>query len=327
MMTFFKKKNNEVQNTPPNNITQHGNSSSEFLNGENNDNKNCKEQPKRLVPGGEMPKDQGKKVVQQLVGLLIMLVIQVGIPLALYYGLRNTIGVVYALVISGIPPFIWVIFTFIKNRKIDALGLIIALSFILSGVVSLVSGDERAALIRDSAVGAIIGGFFLITLIPINTQWLVLRPLTYIMAEQMFGNIYYEWTDRDGNPQQQKILEWQFEHIRFFRWSMRLQTLAWGTFLALELVACVLFVELTDMTTDDIVKYNNIINAVIIATMVTVSIIASYYGGKLEKSIGKQWTEENDFTEKFEKQQQQPQQQQYDRHDYGYDTVPVGNIV
>ena len=139
-MPAFKKKNDKVQNTTSS-ITQQSARSSEYLNIEENDkNDENEEEPTRLVPGGKMPKTEGKKVLRHLGGLLLMLVIQVGIPLALYYGLRNTIGVVYALVISGIPPFIWVIFSFIKNRKVDALGLIIALSFILSGVVSLISG-------------------------------------------------------------------------------------------------------------------------------------------------------------------------------------------
>ena len=153
------------------------------------------------------------------------------------------------------------------------------------------------------------------------------------MAEQMFSGLKYKWTDRDGVPRQQSILEWQYEHIRYLRWSLRLQTLAWGVFLVLELVACVLFVELTDMVADDIVKYNNIINAAIIGTMVSVSIIASHYSGKLERSIGKKWTEENDFTEKFERQQreeqyhqqQEEQRQRCQQGDDGYDNIPVGN--
>ncbi|KAG2220117.1 hypothetical protein INT45_006145, partial [Circinella minor] len=315
-------------------ITDENPGSFECLNDAEEKNKNSQNEevePTRLVPGGKMPKTDTMKMLHHLGGLLVMLVIQVGIPLALYYGLRNKIGVVYALVISGIPPFIWVIFNFIRNRKVDALGLVIALSFILSGVVSLVSGDERAALIRDSAVGAIIGSLFLITLIPIHTKFLVLRPLTYIIGEQMFSGMQYKWTDRDGIPRQQSIFEWQYEHIRYLRWSMRLQTLAWGVFLVLELVACVMFVELTDMVADDIVKYNNIINAAIVGTMVLVSVFAGQYTGKLERSIGKKWTEENDFTEKFERQQreeqQQQQQDQQDDDEYNTTTVTNNHIV
>ncbi|KAG2220118.1 hypothetical protein INT45_006146 [Circinella minor] len=332
MLSAFQMKNKKKESFQTSIQSLDNIGSSEHLNTEDSDKKENDEEslPTRFVPGGGIPKAQGKKMRRHLIGFLLMLVVQVGIPLALYYGLRNTIGVVYALVISGIPPVLWVIVNFIRKRKIDALGCIISLSFILSGVISIVTGDARAALIRDSAVGAVIGGFFLVTLIPINTQWLVLRPLTYIIGEQMMGGMQYEWTDRDGNLQQQSVVAWQFDHIRFFRWSMRLQTLAWGVFLVLELVACVLFVETTDLPTDDIVKYNNIINAVVISVMTTVSIIASLYGRKFVIEFGKEWTKENDFTEKFERQrkeQEQEEGQQYHQDDNRYTTIQAENIV
>ena len=144
-LTFKKqnKKNPSSSQVPVSNTQSlHNTCSSEHLNTENSDKKKDEEEPlpTRLVPGGKMPKTQGKKMRRYLVGFLLMLVVQVGIPLALYYGLRNTIGIVYALIISGIPPVLWVIVTFIRNRKIDALGCIISLSFILSGVISIVSG-------------------------------------------------------------------------------------------------------------------------------------------------------------------------------------------
>ncbi|KAI8140400.1 hypothetical protein BJV82DRAFT_520434 [Fennellomyces sp. T-0311] len=232
-----------------------------------------------------------------------MMLIEVGIPLALYYGLRNTIGVLYALVISGIPPFLYVIFVAIRNRRIDVLGCIIGISFILSGVVSIVSGDERAALIRDSAVAAVIGGMFLVTLLPIHTKWLTIRPLNYIMAQQMMAAVKYKWTDKDGNRQEQNVMVWQWDHIRYFRISMYLQTAAWGVLLILELMACILMVQ-SDMTVDEVVMYNNILTSTVVAVMVSASIAAGIYGHMLEKRIGKRWTEENDFTEKYASRQQ-----------------------
>ncbi|KAI7852688.1 hypothetical protein BDC45DRAFT_537245 [Circinella umbellata] len=265
---------------------------------------NKEEKPLRLVPGGKIP-NQGKVIIRQFASLLVMLTIQVGIPLALYYGLRNKIGVVYALVISGIPPFLYVIVEFIRSRKIDILGCIIGGSFVISGAVSIASGDERAALIRDSAVAAVVGFFFLLSLIPLTTQWLVIRPLTFIMGQQMFSHVNYQWIDREGIPQQQNIMAWQWEHIRYFRWSMRIQSALWSFVLIMQLVACVLFVEATDMSVDDIVKYNNIITSAYTPIIITISVVAAIYGRKFEKRIGKLWIEENDFTDKFKHQQEQ----------------------
>lgn len=91
------------------------------------------------LPGDPIP-NKKKFAIQQVVALGLLMLIDVGIPLALYYGLRNVIDVLYALIIAGVPPFLWVVWGFIWKRRIDALGCIIGLSFILSGVVSIISG-------------------------------------------------------------------------------------------------------------------------------------------------------------------------------------------
>ncbi|KAI9499149.1 hypothetical protein BDB00DRAFT_924424 [Zychaea mexicana] len=231
----------------------------------------------RLVPGAKIP-NPGKYLYRRLVGLVISLVIQ-----------------------------------FIRKRRVDVLGCIIALPFILSGIISIVNGDARAALIRDSAVGAVIGGMFSVTLIPLRTKWLDIRPLTFIIADQMFSSVKYRWTDRDGNPQEHSIVYRQWEIIRFFRLSMYGQSAAWGFCLIMELVACVLMVEVSDLSTDDIVKYNNIIDGVVIGCYVIGSIYISHVGRKIVMRVGKKWTEENDFTDKFERQKHEQQEQQEDQ--------------
>ncbi|KAI8140398.1 hypothetical protein BJV82DRAFT_671829 [Fennellomyces sp. T-0311] len=256
--------------------------------------------PKRYLPGGKLPTQDSRALLGPLFGFVILMVINVAIPLGLYYGLRNKIGVIYALIISGAPSILYVIYGIIRTGRLDVLGFVIGLSFILSGVVSVISGDERAALIRDSAVAAIIGGLFLLTLIPLRTKFLDNRPLTFKLAQGMLTNIKYSWIDRDGNPQEQDIMLWQWEHIRFFRISQYAQTAAWGFILIMELVACVLMVEVSDLSVDQIVMYNNIINACAISVMVTVSIVLGYYGGRLEQKIGKEWTAENDFSDEYD---------------------------
>ncbi|KAI8146802.1 hypothetical protein BJV82DRAFT_665755 [Fennellomyces sp. T-0311] len=149
------------------------------------------------------------------------------------------------------------------------------------------SGDERAALIRDSAVAAIIGGLFLLTLIPLRTKFLDNRPLAFKLAQGMLTNIRYSWIDRDGNPQEQDVMLWT----------------AWGFILIMELVACVLMVKVSDLSVDQIVMYSNVINACVISVTVTVSIVVGYYGGRLEQKIGKEWTAVNDFSREYDSEE------------------------
>lgn len=72
--------------------------------------------------------------------LATMLFFDVGIPLAIYYILKIWLSVVIALVLSGIPPLIRVIYVFWKTRKVEVLGCIIIVSFVLSAVLTLISG-------------------------------------------------------------------------------------------------------------------------------------------------------------------------------------------
>ena len=127
-----------------------------------------------------------------------------------------------------------------------------------------------------------------------------MKPLTYLLADKLFININYQWVDREGYPQKENVLNWLNQHVGFYRWSMRLQTAGWGILLIFELIACVLFIEVSDSSTEEINEYNNIVNGVFIGSMVIVTIVTCWYINMLEKSVGRKWTEENDFTHQFE---------------------------
>ncbi|KAI8140399.1 hypothetical protein BJV82DRAFT_692582 [Fennellomyces sp. T-0311] len=233
-----------------------------------------------------------------------MLLINVGLPLLLYYTTRNTIGVVYALVLSGAPPFIWVIINFIQHRHIDILGSVLCLSFVLSGAISIASGDERAALIRDSAVSCAVGTIFLASLLPIRTRWFEFQPFTYSMGRQMLTKVRYNWTDRDGNPQDQEVVVWYWEHIPEFKKHMYGISAGWGIALVMQLIACVLMVEASNLSVDQIVMVNNIITGNVTGIMVAVTVASGIYIERLVKKIGPDWIAENDFTDKFAERQE-----------------------
>ena len=72
--------------------------------------------------------------------MTLMLIINVGIPLALYYILKIWLSPLVALIISGIPPLLHVFYVFWKRRRIDVLGCIFVAGFIISAVLSAISG-------------------------------------------------------------------------------------------------------------------------------------------------------------------------------------------
>lgn len=81
-----------------------------------------------------------KNAVKNMVGFVFSLVFMIGLPLGLYFGLRNVIGELYALLISGIPPLLHVIYTFIRKRRVDVLGVLVLFAFVISAVISIVTG-------------------------------------------------------------------------------------------------------------------------------------------------------------------------------------------
>lgn len=81
-----------------------------------------------------------KNALKNLIGFVFSLVFMIGLPLGLYFGLRNVIGELYALLISGIPPLLHVIYTFIRKRRVDVLGVLVLFAFVISAVISIVTG-------------------------------------------------------------------------------------------------------------------------------------------------------------------------------------------
>lgn len=92
---------------------------------------------------GMTRKEKIKFLFTAFLPLIITLVIDCGIPLALYYILKNYTSQLVALIVSGIPPLLHVAYTAIRRRKLDILGCIFVLSFVISAVVSIVTGKPK----------------------------------------------------------------------------------------------------------------------------------------------------------------------------------------
>ena len=133
-----------------------------------------------------------------------------------------------------------------------------------------------------------------------------------MVAYQLYEDINYHWTDRDGVRQEQNVLYWQWDHVKIFRKNMYIQSFLWGFFLIGGLVACVIMVQLTDLAINQIVMINTIIHAGFTAGVMTiVSLVLYVYTRRAGVQIGKSWTAENDFTEYYDQlQRQQPRLEQ-----------------
>ncbi|KAJ3015901.1 hypothetical protein HKX48_004314 [Thoreauomyces humboldtii] len=143
------------------------------------------------------------------------------IPLALYYILQNKLQLIVVLIISGIPPLLYVLYNAIRYRKIEFVGCVIVVSFIATLILSEVTQNVRILLLKDSITLLLMGVMWLWTLLPITWKGQRIRPLAYQMMA-------------DGDPPYYDSL-W---HSRpRFRRNLKIITALWGVSLTGEFIA------------------------------------------------------------------------------------------
>lgn len=140
-------------------------------------------------------------------------------PLAVYVVARLLgVGVVLALVLSGIVPAFAVLAKFIRFRKIDKLGLLTLLVLGLGSCASLAFADPRFVLAKESIVTGALGIFLLVTL-------LAPKPA-----------MFHLWRMAASMKGQERKLSWdrKWAASAAFRRSQRLLTGALGGLCLLE---------------------------------------------------------------------------------------------
>lgn len=92
------------------------------------------------------------------------LLLDIGAPLALFYGL-HMVGAsdTSALVISMIPPLASTVYGIARERKADAFGLLVLAAMVLSLAASLIAGSPRELLVRNALITAPLGIWVLLT--------------------------------------------------------------------------------------------------------------------------------------------------------------------
>ncbi|KAL0140662.1 hypothetical protein V8B55DRAFT_1509395 [Mucor lusitanicus] len=217
--------------------------------------------------------------------MFIMLFFDVGLPLAVYYILKIWLSVLIALILSGIPPLLRVFYVFWKKRHIDILGCVFVFSFILSAVLSVISGDVRLTLLRDSTVTAVISLMFFVTLIPLKTRWFTLRPM-----------IFY----KQGEHQSMEKMEFLWQNVPVYRRYCYILDAIWGFVLLGEFLAKVIMIK-SSLDIDHIILYGNIILISVMVSMTTGTLIASRFVRKRCVADSKKWLKENNYAARLPK--------------------------
>jgi hypothetical protein len=154
-------------------------------------------------------------LLPQIAGIVIL---EIGLPLGLYFGLRQPTGPlnpVWALLIAGCPPLAIVILKLVVKCKIDAAGLLAVTAFAAAAIVAAATQNARILLLEKSIITGAIGLVFAISLIPFQWTWKGrvhrLRPLTYMLCAQFLPvDLTY---DEAENPHREPISDASVQEI------------------------------------------------------------------------------------------------------------------
>ncbi|KXN74913.1 hypothetical protein CONCODRAFT_1987 [Conidiobolus coronatus NRRL 28638] len=152
------------------------------------------------------------------------IVINVALPLALYFSLKPILGELYAAIISSIPDIISILWSIVINRIIEILPIIIILSFFISLALSLIFNNAKLNELKSAIVLGLIGLGF-------SISYGFERPLLYYLNRPWQTQNNLDKFDKFNNNWQQPG----------YRGVMNTLSLVWGfTFIASAIVIVVL---------------------------------------------------------------------------------------
>ncbi len=149
--------------------------------------------------------------------LFIPMVVDFGLPLAVFYGLRAAgVDQWWSLLLSGVVPAAVVVARFVRSRKVDVLALFVLSAVALSVGISAMTGDPRTLLIRD-AWGGLLGG--LIGVWMLASVWVGRPALMYLIRAFVLTKVGAEGL---------RTWENRWETDAAFRHGLRVITFVWG---------------------------------------------------------------------------------------------------
>lgn len=190
-------------------------------------------------------------------GWLGTITLNVVLPTITFFVLSGPAGVpdVPALLLSGVWPVLEIAWVVRQQRHVDEVSVFVLLGILVALVTTVLSGDARAAFLKDSVTTGLIGLAFLITL-------LAGRPLTFYLGRRFAT---------DGSKAQRDWWDGLWRHPEFRSIQRRLGA-AWGTVLLGEAVVRAILTY--RLGTSSMLVVNNVVPYAVIAVMIGVSITA-----------------------------------------------------
>ncbi|CEG80200.1 hypothetical protein RMATCC62417_14570 [Rhizopus microsporus] len=185
---------------------------------------------------------QGRPITNIIMAILW----SIGLPILLYELLKPRLGQVVAMIIASCPPLVIVISRMLKTRKLDVLGFVAGISFLISGIISIAQPSPQVSSICESIVPLLVGVFCLISLLPIKIGKFELRPLVFEVTSQLMPRterneeLSAKDKQRLHNPRNAEnkggLLDWVYGHMAKVRNDLRILTACWGIVLVVGFI-------------------------------------------------------------------------------------------
>ena len=133
------------------------------------------------------------------------------LPFAIYSYASGRLGAASALMIAGAPPVLWSVLGFIRERKLDAISILVLSGIALSLLAFAGGGGVKALQLRENLVGGLVGLVFLGSVA-------LGRPLIWQLTRA---------ASRRGSAQRAAAVE-ALRDDSGFRRAMTAATLVWG---------------------------------------------------------------------------------------------------
>ncbi|MEU3984641.1 VC0807 family protein [Streptomyces sp. NPDC026672] len=191
-------------------------------------------------------------------------VCDIALPVGLFYLLRELgLGETAALLLSGVVPAVHTLYSVLRRRKVDALGVFTLTLLVVSAAASLLTADPRIILARGSLLTALAGLWLLVTLF-------TARPFTYQALRSLLP----------GRSERLETL-WTGDHS--FRRLWRVLTVVWGTGLLVD--AVIRLIMAYTLPVDSVPALDAVLYAVTWIVLQAITQVSLYRTGTFRKIL------------------------------------------
>ena len=144
--------------------------------------------------------------------------VNLGGPWLVYRLVEGSTSITGALILSSLPPIIWSLWQLMHSRKLNVIGMLVIAGIAASLAATMLGGNPRLLLVRESFITGVFGLVFL------GSLWFP-RPLMFYIVQATLA--------KQGIAGDQFAAKWS---VPSFRQTFYLMTAVWGAGLIAQMV-------------------------------------------------------------------------------------------